>query len=295
MTLEDLIYARLNSCEPLTELLTKYNNCPAIFYQNAPDDTDKGWEKRKQYPRIDYVVDHRKNPERKASGTLTVNIYATEDGVLPENVEVEAKKILCDVFLKPEGGMPYALSWSRSDPFDVSRDSGSLIIGSTITFDLFAFPSQVTTDPDPIYAINRYVETKMPWITVISDKLDIASYLEPSVGKPVAYFRLDSIQTQRETNTVVWLDGVLVGHIFAAGEEIGVLQSVLNSLAIDGEITMLDGSPMFLTKLAADNTLDALSIGQMRINVRFGLLRRKIYAHPLTDPNVNIIELKLKE
>lgn len=46
---------------------------------------------------------------------------------------------------------------------------------------------------------------------------------------------------------------------------------------------MLDKSPMFFTKIKADSSVSPLAVGQLRLSIRFGLLRRRKYAHPLMN------------
>lgn len=288
MTLEDLIYSRLTGSQSLGSLLATYTQNPAIFFQTAPDDKATGWGKKKQYPRIDYVVDYQRNPERKTSGTLTLDIWATEEGTQPEELDSIVRQLLCGVFLRPDNAPPYALAWARSDPFDQQKEGGGIVIGLTMTFDVYAFPNQITTDPDPVLAINRYIKELVQSAVVIGSS-DLQQTMKPTPEQPAFYFRLESIQTQRETNTVVWMDATLAGHVFAGGDETSWLKTVVDALALDGEVTMLDTSPMFIRKLSADNALDALTAGQLRIFVRFGLLRRNKYAHPLTNQRMKTV------
>lgn len=278
MTLEDLIYKRLVNSD-LARKLTNFNDNPAVFYQKAPDDTASGWYGRKQYPRIDYIVDLQSNPERKTSGVLTLNIWSTEDGTPPEELEPIVRQLLCGVFLKPDSAPPYSMAWSRSDVFDAEKGE-NILVGITITFDVYAFPSQITSDPDPILAINHYISELIPTATIIGQS-DLEEIYSPTTEYPAFYFRIETMKTQRETNTVAWMDTVIAGHIFAADEEIKWLKAVVDKLALDGEITMLDTSPMFITSLKADTTQNALSIGQFQIYGRFGILRRKPFAHTL--------------
>ena len=288
MTLEDLIYQRLTQHPSLIKKLAKYAGNPAVFFQSAPDDKAQGWKGRLQYPRIDYVVDLQHNPERKTSGSLTLNIWSTEEaGVTPpEELEPIVRQLLCGVFLKPQDAPPYALSWARSEPFDAPREGADgIVIGATIIFDVFAFPSQVTTDPDPILAINHFAKQLIPCATVIG-KDDLMAETVPTEEKPALYFRLETIRNQRETNTVAWMDAVIAGHVFAGGEETTWIRAIVDALALNGEVTMLDTSPMFITTLTADNTLNATSAGQLRIGVRFGLLRRKPLPHVLHNANM---------
>lgn len=286
MTFEDLLYSRMTEDETLKGELAQFGKVPAIFYQTAPDDTATGWKQGKQYPHIAYVVDYTANTERKTSGILTLDIMSTEDGTPPEELEPVVRDLLCGVFITPDNAPPYSLAWNRSDAFKQGHnDSDGIITGITVTFDLYAFPFQTTTDPDPILAMNHYIEQTIPAAEIIGGKKPTAQIFTTSQEAPAFYFRLETIQIQRETNTVAWMDATIACHIFAGGEETTWLKYLVDALAIAGEISMLDTSPMFLQNLKADNTLDALSTGQLRLYVRFGTLRRQPYNHPLLHAN----------
>ena len=63
--------------------------------------------------------------------------------------------------------------------------------------------------------------------------------------------------------------------------------AVLNSLSLDGEVTMLDDSPMFMERLTANLKSDYLKDGQIFATGRYGLLRYKAVGYPLRHPNIN--------
>ena len=134
-----------------------------------------------------------------------------------------------------------------------------------------------------ILAINEYLKKWAPDALVIG-KDTLEPFTFATEERPVFYFRLAELSLFRETNTVAWMDGVLVGHIFAP-EEIRLkwLKALVDSLSLDGEVIMLDKSPMFLTKIKADSSASPLAVGQLRLSIRFGLLRRRKYAHPLMN------------
>ena len=159
MTLEDLIYNRLAGRPGLTGKLSKFRSLPAVFYQAAPGDQALGWEDGQQYPRIDFVVDLQANAERQTSGLMTLNIWCSESGIQPEEIEPEVQSALRDIFMQPDEQPPYCLRWVRSDSFE-SKDrteKGLHVIGITVLLDVLAFPCQETTDPDPIMAMNQFI------------------------------------------------------------------------------------------------------------------------------------------
>lgn len=289
MTLEDLIYTRLTARATLTEKLARFGDAPAVFYQAAPGDQADGWKSKKQYPRVDYIVDMQANPERQTSGLMTLNIWCNEAGVPPEEIEPEVRDALCDVFMQPTEQPPYCLAWIRSDSFEVSGNTAkdTQIIGITVLFDVLAFPSQETTDPDPVLAMNQFVKKWEPQAVVIGTDA-ISDFYTAETGRPAFYFRLASMEVARETNTVVWMNASIAGHIFAptTAARLQWLKYLVDTLAAMGEVTMLDTSPMFLKSIKSDSAIDYLTIGQLQLGVQFGILRRPKYAHTLTEPNI---------
>lgn len=283
MTLEDLIYSRLAAEGGPADLLAKYEEAPAVFYQAAPEDTAEGWNGKPQYPRLDFVVDMQANPERHSTGVLTINIWSTETLDPPEAIEPGVRGALQGIFIQPDEGPPFSAAWVRSDAFEQRNQANpnTLVIGITVTFDLFAFPNQETTDPDPILAINEFTHAWAQEALVIG-RDPLRRFEAPTAGRPFFYFRLAALQTERETNTVAWMTGTIAGHIFAPAEaRLTWLKALTDALAYRGEVLMLDTSPMFITRLKADSTADPLTTGQLRLSIRFGLLRRPKYAHTL--------------
>jgi len=282
-TLEDLIYSRLTGSEGPADRLARFNGGPAVFYQTAPEDSADGWDGKRQYPRIDFVVDMQANPERHSCGVLSLNIWSSEQDEPPEAIEPDVRAALRDIFIQPDESPPYSLSWARSDAFEMNNQANpnTLVTGITILFDIFAFPAQETVDPDPILAMNEFTKLWAPDAIIIGrDTLE--QFQTATAERPIFYFRLVSMQNQRETNTVAWMDGVIAGHIYAPEEErLKWLKALTDILIYRGEVTMLDTSPMFLRGIKADSTADPLTAGQLRLQVRFGLLRRPIYAHTL--------------
>lgn len=284
MTLEELIYKRLTTSSSLTEKLALYGDVPAIFYQTAPGDQDDGWKNKRQYPRIDFIVDMQANPERQSSGMMTLNIWCDEVGEPPEVIEPEVRNILCDIFMQPKGQPPFCLVWVRSDNFDANINTlkASHIMGATVIFDVLAFPNQETIDPDPVMALNHFIKEWNPDATVIGTE-ELPDFFIPEGDKPAFYFRLASLDVARETNSVVWMNASIACHIFAptAEKRFRWLKYFVDTLANMGEITMLDTSPMFLKSIKADSTVDYLTTGQIRLNVQFGILRKAEYTHLL--------------
>lgn len=289
--LEDLIYRRLCRNEELTKLLAKHDRNPAVFFQNAPGDASLGWAKRRQYPRITCIVDMQADAERKTSGQLTVNIWCCGSGAAPEDIEPIIRDIFCGIFLSPEAMETYSLAWARSDPFEtqeVLTGQKTQVIGISVSFDILSFPQQVTSDPDPVLAINEYTRRLCPGCKIIGYDILPEEYA-PTESTPAFYWRFGSMGVDKVSWAVSWVIGILGGHIFSPTTEgrLKWLKFIAQQMAIDEEAIMLDGSPMFFTGLKADSAADHLRNGQIQLRVKYGILRKREQAiHPLLNPDV---------
>lgn len=289
MNLEELICKRLSEAKNLTKCLTRYAGQPAIFTPEAPGDREAGWGRATQYPRAVFNFDMQADGERKSAGTLSVAVICRNDSeAVPELIEPAVKKALKDVLLKDDNGTLYAFAWARTEGFSMTEEKNELLIGSEIRFDIMEYPQQETTDPDPIMAMARYIKDLYPDSIVVGiDKM--ADETEASKEAPVFYCRLTEIEKLEETNTVVWMNGKIAISLLCpdGATRLKMAAAVLNSLSLDGEVTMLDDSPMFMERLTANLKSDYLKDGQIFVTGRYGLLRYKAVGYPLRHPNIN--------
>jgi hypothetical protein len=285
MKLEELIYRRISGAEYGSPGLASFEGVPAIFFGPCPEDTDRGWGDGRQYPRISYGLDLRGDPERQTAGTLYVDVWCTADGPAPEDIEPILRRVICGVIMAPDDDNPCSFSWQASQTFQSNLQTKTdKVIGVTVTFDMYAFPEQITSDPDPVLAMMKFMREEYPEITVIGQKT-LPDFTEPSAEHPAVYFRLDNYELGQETHTVAWLDGVVVGHIFApeASDRQKWVRAITDCLACRGEVIMLDTSPMFLRRVAADGKLDPLASGQIRLKVTWGILKKRKYSHGINN------------
>lgn len=289
MNLEELIYKRLSEAKNLIKYLTRYAGQPAIFTPEAPGDRESGWGRATQYPRAVFNFDMQADGERKSAGTLSVAIICRNDSeAVPELIEPAVKKALKDVLLKDDNGTLYAFAWARTEGFSMTEEKNELLIGSEIRFDIMEYPLQETTDPDPIMSMARYIKNLYPGSIVVGVD-HMADETEASKEAPVFYCRLTEIEKLEETNTVVWMNGKIAISLLCpdGATRLKMAAAVLNSLSLDGEVTMLDDSPMFMERLTANLKSDYLKDGQIFVTGRYGLLRYKAVGYPLRHPNIN--------
>ena len=286
MKLEELIQKRFVSTAELRERLTTFAGVPAIFSPEAPGDEQEGWGGNTQYPMIVYNYDMQANEERNSAGTLSVSIMCQNTTeVFPEDIALIVKNCLRDVIIFPEGGTPYCFTWARTDAFTMNEDSGKagLVIGCEVRFDILEYPSMETSDPDPVIAVDKYIKEMFPECLVMGyDRME--EITEASAEQPVVYCRLITTEKQEETNTVAWMGGRIAVHVLCPDSTVRIKMAaaIANKLSLDGEVIMLDHSPMFIQRLQANYKSDYLKEGQVFITGRYGLLRYKAKEHSLT-------------
>ncbi len=285
MNLSELIYKRFSESEGLTKYLAVFSGSPAIFNPEPPGDDHEGWNGKIHYPMIVYNFDLQANEERNSVGTLIVSLFCQNTAsVMPEKIELEVRECLRDVLLKPDGESLYAFTWARTDAFSMPEKKKDILIGCDICFDILEYTNQETTDPDPVLAVCRYVKELHPECIVIgTDRMERIT--EASKDVPVIYCRLVSIDKAEETNTVAWMDGRVAIHILCpdSGKRMKMAAAVTNKMSLDGEIIMLDKSPMFIRRLQVNYKSDYLKDGQIFITGHYGLLRYKRKGHTMSQ------------
>ena len=284
MLLEELIHKRFTSTTELTKRLAKFDGVPAVYSPEAPNQNQEGWGGKTQYPMVVYNFELQANEERHSAGTLSVSLLCQNtDDVMPETMETIIKDCLRDVILKPKSGTPYCFAWARTDAFTVNDKKTDLLIGSEIRFDILEYPSQETSDPDPIIATNRYIKELFPECVIMGyDRME--EITEATADRPVVYCRLASMEKSTETNTVAWMDGRIAVHVLCPDSEVRMktTAAIAQKMSLDGEIIMLDYSPMFIKRLQVNYKADYLKEGQLFVTGHYGLLRYKAKTHALT-------------
>lgn len=291
--LEKLIRRRLAETKELTKILASFEVNhhiePAIFYQKAPDDIS--FEGNKQYPRITFIVDKFSNAERGIMGVLGVDIICAETSVTPEQIEAMVRRSLEGVFFTPSNGVTFSAKWRESSLIEeAASDKTVLVVGISLSFDLYEYPLLETSDPDPIAAMCEYA---LAWDKdlVVIGRSELPEFFTPTRERPAIYFSKENIKIETQTNTVVWMRGFLNIHLFAPSliDRHEWLEQLNQSLGYAGEVTMLDKSPMFILSTNYDYHSDEIK-GQIRLDVKYGLLRRFDYAHTLMQGNFSKVK-----
>lgn len=189
-------------------------------------------------------------------------------------------------FFTPIAGETFSAKWRDTSLMQEQiSDKENLIFGALVNFDIYEYPAIKTSDPDAIAALNEYALNWYEKFFVIGES-ELPPFLEPTRERPAIYFSRKFFRSRRQRNSDVQIDGTIQAHLFAPSlkDRIEWLTEFFYSLLLDGEVTLLDGSPMFVQELRQDFSADEIS-GQISIDVTFGVLRKPNYAHILTGTN----------
>lgn len=277
--LDGLLIEQARADPDLTGMLAEYCCKPAFFYQKSPPDTASGWNSKSQYPRVDYNVDMRHDPERKSAGTLSINVWCSaQSEYMPEDIEKRIISLIDGTFYTESGSDTVCAVWNSSEAFDYTEGNTQdrrdpEIFGVTIMFDLLTFPSQLTTDPDPIEGLVAFTKREFTELAVISVD-NLPPVWKPTDKTPAIYWRFIGTTAAAQSYSVSWFNGTFAAHIIAqsVAERNRWIKAIAEQMQADGEVVLFDGSPMFLNRLEIRHDADSLREGQLALTAQYGVL-----------------------
>ena len=288
MDLSQLVFNRLAQDHALTDMLAEYAGQPAIFNTEFPADQQEGWGGKTQYPRIEYQFNMQVDMKRAASGTLMMAIYTEKNPLVAEQIEMQVRRSLKDVLMKPSGEAPFCMAWASTEPYALE---GNAIICKELMFDILEYPDQETTDPDPVAALSNYIKELYPDSIVLGvDR--IGEYTNPA-ETPVFYCRLQRIVLDPSgycQNTVTWFNAGISVHLLCpdAGMRLKMVAGLNQKLANAARITMLDDSLMTIRALEVNNRADYLREGQLDMTGHFGCLKESYVPPRLNQADLHV-------
>ena len=275
--MENAIRRRLISDGELCNLLSKYRNEPAIFYQKAPADTDSP---EIFYPCIILTVDKFFDAQKGIAGVLNVEIICSQDSNQPEELERLIRKRLEGIFFRATDGEIFSVKWQRTDVFtEPASERTALIIGAEMAFELYEFPLVETGTPDPVQALNNWARRFDLMIIGVDDFGEI---FEPTRDKPGIYFDVQKLKLTEQKSAAVFQDVTINLHLFAPDvrSRREWLATLNQDMLLCGTIPLDDGSPLRLQD--AEYLWSANEIaGQIQFKFNYGILRPDLYAHPI--------------
>ena len=311
--IESALYEHLQNQERLlSDYLASYGGKMAIFNQEAPADTDEGWQdpadedeeqdeptemyservKTSQYGRLVFAVDLSDDPERKYSGTLSVDVLCEKGVQLPEEIEPIVRALIDGYFFSTEE-ITMAAQWSASNYF---TEPTNKIIGVTLTFGLLAFPKQTTIDPDPIALLNEWSSKELK--NILMENLRVIGHdplkaaWKPTNDSPAVYWRLTNINPCSwipDTYHCSWHTAVISGHILAPDKGVcaSIARKIDNILTLKRRLIFDDKSPLMVDRNIRINlSHDPMKVGQITLDATYGILRQYEQYDPINNVSV---------
>ena len=88
---------------------------------------------------------------------LTADIICSQDTIAPEPIEKLVRNLLEGVLFKAEE--VFLLKWQRTEKFaEQNAERTALIVGATMTFEIYELPCGLTASPDAIQAAQLWAE-----------------------------------------------------------------------------------------------------------------------------------------
>lgn len=284
--MESVIRRRLVGNEELCALLAKQMTTHgmelAVFYQKASADVDL---QEGNYPQIIFEVDKFTDAIHGVAGLLSVDIICSQDTTPPEPLERLIRQSLEGTFFKPQGGEIFILKWNKSETFtEPASERLPLLIGATLTFEVFEFPSSVTQSPDPIWALQDWTANLNVMVIGLSEFDELFT---PTRDKPAFYFDTQEENFVEQTHSVIWLDAVINCHVFApkVRDRREWLTLFKQEILLCTHIFLDDGSPMRLEDCKVNFAANEIQ-GQIQLTFRYGVRRLERYHHILVSKDV---------
>lgn len=273
--IEDLIYSTILEIPEIKSNIVKYSGSPAVFYQQIPNDMDKGWKSSSMFPRISYNVNWSYNPERKTDGSMDIDIYCTnENNVSPEDLSISVVNGLTELFLTDESGT-YCLVWDRSDSFEVEGGE-PLISGVTASFDIVSFPNQEGISPCPIWSVNKFIKDTQPNCVLVGHD-SISANLRATSKNPVVYVRKNNSRNISTSYAMAWMNADINISIISSDleETRKWVSAVLQNFYVERETLMENGSPFLINDISESVSNDPLKTGQIVLSGQYGIMRKE--------------------
>lgn len=272
--IENLIYHALKSISYVSGNVAKYSNEPAVFYQQAPHDRDTLWNGA-MFPRIVYNVDWHYNPERKTDGAMAIVVYCNnENEVFPEEISRNIVDSLSELFLTDESGT-YCLLWDRTESFDAEGNE-PVVFGTSVTFDILAFPKQESDSPCPVWAANKFIKDMQPNCILLGHDT-VPAYLKATALNPILYIKKANTSNLKTSYVMAWMsEDIMISVISESINETRQwVNTIVRGLQIEGETLMQNGSPYLITEIKENTSDDPLRTGQILVSGQYGIMRKQ--------------------
>ena len=276
--IESIVLKALKALSASQSRLAKFNGEPAVFYQKAPDDKSDLWDGA-QYPRIDYDISWKDDPERKTVGVMVINVWClNESEVPPEDIAAEMQDDIDTTFFTDASGS-YCATWSQNQAF-VGAGNEPQTIGITLQYDMWCFPNMSTIEPDPAAGFAAYVKSLYPQVVVVGSD-DVAEIWKPTQDHPAFYARLagESVTSKQILYAYSTFTAQVFGHVIMPSQKDAatMIREICQKLSLDGEFMLPyeqeNGTPYIVNRIEYSPSSNPLKQGQVRVSGDYRVMR----------------------
>ncbi|GKV54240.1 hypothetical protein NCCP2222_01870 [Sporosarcina sp. NCCP-2222] len=167
-------------------------------------------------------------------------------------------------------GVPHYAEYIGTASEDtVDEDWDALTRGLRFQIYSLAWLLHQPIEPDPVSALQAWSTKRFPMM-----QLDPLLW-SPSDTTPALYWRIDSTTKVEPMNWGAWVTMQLNGHVITPDASIRrhYVDRIVRQLAIDHVTRMSDHSKMRFLEVSADDGYDPFRDGQIKLTVKFGVLR----------------------
>lgn len=192
-----------------------------------------------------------------------------------QNVDSLSKKVIETLHRKrfDVKSVPHYIEYTGTITEDiVDEEWGALTRGLRFQVFSLAWLLHTPIHPDPVEAMKDWTERH--FIGMQTNPL----HWSPADETPALYWRVSNINSMESTNWGAWITATLRGHVIIpdVAERGRWLDLIVRQLALSSKTNMSDGSKMTFQSVIADGSYDPFGVGQIALNVRFGILQPEL-------------------
>jgi len=168
------------------------------------------------------------------------------------------------------GGVPHYIQYAGTASEDiVDEEWNALTRGLRFQIYSLAWLVHQPVDPDPVQAMQMWSAKRFP-----SLQLD-PSLWQPEDATPALYWRIEATTGVEPMNWGAWVTMQLNGHAISPEPSVRrqFVDQITRRLAVDANTRMADNSKMRFTHVTADDGYNPFSQGQIKLTVKFGVLK----------------------
>lgn len=226
-------------------------------------------------PSLIYREGPQETSEPYAAFTSLYEVWPYVKRTTFKQVDAVSKQVIDALHQKrfDVAGVPHYIEYVGTASEDiVDQEWDALTRGLRFQVYSLAWLMHSPIEPDPVTALQAWSAKKFPTLQTNP------TLWSPSNLEPALYWRVEATRKVEPMNWGAWVTMQLNGHVIAPDVTVRrqFVDRVTRQLAIDHNVRMSDDSKMRFLSVSADDGYDPFRQGQIKIEVKFGVLREPV-------------------